>query len=405
MSVKKNAGALDFVVWPPLKSVRDAETMQCLAIASWFAGPIAGTILIPVTDPGGACAEVPPYVSLAALADSGKVRMVSVQEAVRRVETGDVTLLVRQRNVGDQPLPVPVEKMPGSQPVEGFVGPSGRSAGIRYYYIGTPAADVQDAYHAVCLSYWATGGEDKELLAASQEKLKEIKAAASGYDKVSIFGTGPSLEEAIGRDHSRSLNIICNTIVKNREFWSRLQPKVVVASDAHFHFSYHRYSARLLSDIAYLLEHSDAVFFTFDKFAAFLRRRMPSMAQRVFGIPAGRKTYGFDLDVDFRVFPGDSVLNMFLLPFASFLGNSVSLHGFTGRSKSDSYFWSHSDANQYSELMEDVRLGHPAFFRDRDYGAYADTVDKEIALRVDFARSTGKVVRSETTSFYSSFST
>jgi hypothetical protein len=394
---------LDFVVWPPLHSLDSEEAMQCLAIVSWFAGPIAGNILIPVVDLNGTPRRPPAYASVASLLDADKVRFISVSAAERRVRDGDVTLLLRSRGVGKDAPVSDAKPMPGTQPVEGHRPPTGPTT-VRYYYIGTPENDVQDAYYATCLAYWATGGEDSQYLAASRNKLIEIKAAASGYDGISIFGTGPSLGESLEADHSHSLNIICNTIVKNREFWSSLQPKIIVASDAHFHFSYHRYSARLIADIAYFLNNSDAVFFTFDKFAAFFRLRVPDIADRVFGIPAGRTSYGFDFDRDFRLFPGDSVLNMFLLPLASFLGDAVSLHGFTGRAPNDNYFWSHSGLHQYTELMGDVRLAHPAFFRDRDYGGYADTVDKDIALRVDSARAAGKTVQSKTTSFYSSFS-
>ena len=74
-----------------------------------------------------------------------------------------------------------------------------------------------------------------------------------------------------------------------------------------------------------------------------------------------------------------------------------------GRAPSDSFFWSHSELHQYAELMEDVRQAHPAFFRNRDYGQYANTVDDDIKLRVTAAREAGKGMRSATTSFYTAF--
>lgn len=394
---------LDFVVWPPLDSIQSDEAMQCLAIMSWYAGPIARSILIPVWDDSGTLPAIPSYASIASLLDFDKVRFVPVIDAISKVQAGCVTLLVRSKNVENDVPPLSAAAMPGSQRLPNYDKQTNQTT-TKYYYIGMPDIDTQDAYYACCLTYWAVGAEDKSFLMASYNKLLEIKAEASTREAVSIFGTGPSLEESLEVDHSRSLNIICNTIVKNRSFLERLQPKIIVAADAHFHFSYHRYSARFLSDVAFFLQNSDAIFFTFDKFAAFIRYRLPSVADRVFGIPAGRTEYGHDLDREFRVFPGDSVLNMFLLPLASFLSDTVFLHGFTGRSAADKYFWSHSDLHQYSELMEDVRLAHPAFFRDRDYVGYADTVDRDVRLRVDYARAAGKTISSKTTSFYTSFS-
>jgi hypothetical protein len=393
-----------FMVWPPLRATAESDLLRCMAIVSWFAGPIASEILVPVLDlPVGSGPSVPNFVSGAALADIGKVRLISTDESEAAMSSKSVVLLVRQREAFHQLLLTNARPMHGSLPLEHVPVDPNKAKGPTYYYIGVPESDIQDAYYAVCLTYWATGGPDSKLLADSRTQLLGIREKAGSIGRVAMFGTGPSLGEAIDRDHSQSLNIICNTIIKNRSLVSKLSPKILVASDAHFHFSYHRYSARFLADLVNFLEHSDAAFYTFDKFAVFLRRRLPSIADRVFGIPAGRQTYGFDFDNDFRLYPGDSVLNMFLLPLASFLGKELLLNGFTGRAPSDNYFWSHSELHQYTDRMEDVRNAHPAFFRNRDYGGYASNVDSEISLRVDAARSAGKLVRSETTSFYSAF--
>lgn len=356
---------------------------------------------IPVRDLGPHLrGELPTYVSLAALADLHKVELISVDDARRRVGERRITLLVRTRDVTGDPLLADAVPLRGSRPIRGLPKAASGSDSLVYYYIGTPETDSDDAYHAVCLTYWAQGGPDADLLATSKAELLRQRDLAAGFDQVALFGTGPSLGEALDRDHSRSFNIICNTVIKNRAFVKRLSPSLLVASDAHFHFSYHRYSARFLADLVEFLQDGEASFFTFDKFAAFARRRMPCIAQRIFGIPAGRSSYGYDFDRDFRVFPGDSVLNMFLLPFGCFLGDRVELNGFTGRAPTDTYFWNHSELHQYVDLMESVRLAHPAFFQSRDFRGYASNVDEEIALRVSAGRMAGKTVLSRTTSFY-----
>jgi hypothetical protein len=373
-------------------------------MVSWFAGPVAGTIYIPVRDLNSRAVEgLPACVSLASLADAHKIRHIGLAEAERLAADRLVTLLMRERDASEHPLLAVSAPMPGSQTITGFPRADAKVCPLRYYYIGTPESDLQDAYYAVCLTYWAQGGEDKDLIVASKAELTRLRGVAADYDSVALFGTGPSLVEALDRDHSRSFNIVCNTIVKNRTLVEGLEPKVLVASDAHFHFSYHRYSARFLADVVDFLQRGNGAFFTFDKFAAFVRRRIPSIAHRIFGIPAGRSSYGYDFDQDFRLFPGDSVLNMFLLPMGSFLGDTVALNGFTGRAPTDAFFWSHSELHQYTDLMETVRQAHPAFFAKRDYGGYAGKVDEEIALRVSAARRAGKSVTSSTTSFYSAF--
>jgi hypothetical protein len=395
---------LDFMIWPPLGGAGNDDVLRCAAMAAWFAGPVAASVAIPVRDLGRQPpGPLPAYVSLAALSDLHKIELISVDEARRRADARRVILLVRQRDATQDPLLAQAVPMRGSQALIGLPKAAAKPDALRYYYIGAPETDLGDAYHAVCLTYWAQGGEDPALLTASKAELLRQREHAAGFDQVALFGTGPSLGEALDRDHSQSFNIVCNTVIKNRELVQRLSPKLLVASDAHFHFSYHRYAARFLADVVEFLEAGDASFFTFDKFAAFARRRIPSVAHRIFGIPAGRTSYGYDFDRDFRVFPGDSVLNMFLLPFGSFLGDQIELNGFTGRAPTDSYFWNHSELHQYVDLMEAVRQAHPAFFHNRDFGGYAGNVDDEIALRVTAGRAAGKRLLSRTTSFYSAF--
>lgn len=389
------------ILWPPLSADEPEEVGDICARASWFAGHLYDRILVPIDGPV-ASVRLPSYVSFAATVDLSKVRVCTVGEldALAGPESQRMYLVTRA-DVADISGPAQrATRFKGSIEVKGME-PKASSCGATYYYVGHTSTDLQDAYHWTCLTFWTHASrQETDVLEPSRRMLAELKVRASRYPRVAIFGTGPSLSEALDRDHSQALNIICNSIVKNRQFCDRLRPAAIVAADAHFHFSYHRYSAALLHDIVHQLRTSETVMFTFDKFATFLRHRIPGLAHKIFGIPAGRKEYGYDLDRDFRVQAGDSVLNMFLLPMASHLGDEIVLNGFTGRAASDTYFWSHSELHQYADRMADVRAAHVAFFAGRDYGGYADTVDQEIALRVDHARGQGKRVSSATRSFY-----
>ena len=394
-----------YMVWPPIAAGAENDVIgRIVAMLSWFAGPTAQRLRIPLSlQEASINYALPKYASLSVLSDLHKIEFLDVSQAYEMLNREQHTLLILDRDVGPDEVLSSAQPLRGSQPLTQVKRPPAGTPGPQYYYFGNPDTDLQDAYHAVSLSYWVSGGEDEAFLEASRADLMRQRVRAAGKSRIALFGTGPSLSEALDRDHGDCFNIICNTIIKNRAFTARLDPQILVAADAHFHFSYHRYSARFLGDLVAFLQGSGATFYTFDKFAAFLRRRVPEIAERVCGIPAGRKTYGFDFDQDFRLFPGDSVLNMFLLPLGSFLGQEVVLNGFTGRAPSDSFFWSHSELHQYAELMEDVRQAHPAFFRNRDYGQYANAVDDDIKLRVNAAREAGKGMRSATTSFYSAF--
>lgn len=393
------------LVWPPVDESTYGGWPASYAYLSWFVGHLAEEICLPVVSSLRGETLMPSYVSAAALHDSERIRLIPVSSAERSEPLfGDVDIvLLRKCDVTHCPPQIPLRRMLGSEPVQGIIETKDQASPC-YYFIGDSEVDKQDAYYAVCFTYWFLGGEDKHFLEKSRLKLMELQKSAKNESRISVFGTGPSVVEALEGNHLSNFNIICNTIVKNRKFLERLRPRIVVASDAHFHFSFHRYSARFLSDLLFLLDRYDASFFTFDKFASFVKLRVPELSDKIFGIPAGRKTYGFDLDNDYRIFPGESVLNMFLLPIASFLGDEISLYGFTGRAPNDSYFWGHSELHQYADLMEDVRLAHPAFFCNRDYPGYADVVDRNITERVSVAASAGKNIKSETTSFYTSFS-
>ncbi|MBD1193161.1 hypothetical protein [Vulcanococcus sp. Clear-D1] len=391
------------MVWPPIAAdVEKYALGRIVAMLCWFAGPTAQRLRIPLSLLETSIDYVlPEYASLAALSDFHKIEFLDISQARDLLIRERHTIIVLSRDVEPDEVLSVAHPLVGSQPLTKVKRPPARTSGSTYYYyFGNPDGDVQDAYYAACLTYWVSGGEDKAFLEASRDDLVRQRFRAAAKSCIALFGTGPSLSEALNRDHGDSFNIICNTIIKNRAFTEHLDPQILVASDAHFHFSYHRYSARFLGDLVAFLHNSSASFYTFDKFAAFLRRRVPEIAGRVFGIPAGRKTYGFDFDQEFRVFPGDSVLNMFLLPLGSYLGQEVVLNGFTGRAPSDSFFWSHSELHQYSHLMEDVRQAHPAFFRNRDYGKYANTVDDDLMVRVNAALEAGKGIHSATTSFY-----
>ena len=392
-----------YMVWPPIPADIEPEILgRTMAMLGWFAGPTAKKLRVPCrASLTNVKISLPAHASLSTVSDLNKLELMDSARAFAALEQERHILLLLDRNVDCDDVLAAAMPLPGSQALAKVSRPRAEAARHDYYYFGNPDEDLQDAYHAVCLTHWVSGGEDKALLEASLADLLRLRVQAGNKKKISLFGTGPSLSEALERDYSDSFNIICNTIIKNQSFVARLDPQILVAADAHFHFSYHRYSARFLSDLILFLDRSGGSFYTFDKFAAFLRQRLPEIADRVYGIPAGRSSYGFDFDKDFRLFPGDSVLNMFMLPLASFLGKEVVLNGFTGRAPSDSYFWNHSELHQYVDLMEDVRQAHPAFFRNRDYGQYANAVDDDITVRVNAARVAGTRVRSDTTTFYS----
>ncbi len=386
-----------FLVWPPVDAEDYGGTSAAAAYFSWFFGDVADQIVLPLASE--------PSVSRHMAFSLGSVGAIHKVVVVRLIEPGlldGVThVLMRSKTPTALPGNAKCFKMPGSTKIDVS---EGSKTDPLYYYIGSPESEPQDAYHCVLFTYWLEGGRNDRFLKESQERLKACKARLLPGQPVSVFGTGPSIAEVDPKNHRFDASVICNTIVKNRKFCDALNVAVIVASDCHFHFSCNQYAFQFLSDLRYQMSNSAAIYVTFDKFAPFVVRKVAELQGRICGIPAGRDTFGYNFDEDFRVLPGESVVNMFMLPVACYLSDNVRLCGFTGRAPNDSYFWSHADAFQYQDLLPTVRDTHPGFFKDRDYDAYGETVGQQLSSRVAVARSNGIEIQSLTTSFYKGLS-
>ena len=383
------------IIWPPVDTHDYGGTAAAAAYFSWFFGDVFDRIILPVVKKTKK--EAHSSYSVGALRNLHKVGVTSNPDNAEALK-GVTHVLCTQKNITSLPKGCIPSKMTGSEAVE-LPKVEGKS-NAKYYFVGNPQTDSHDAYLCVTFTYWHQGGVDKAFLEHSQNLLTQVKASLPKGQAASVFGTGPSLQEVNPKNHSLDASVICNTIVKNKSFCRDLNIAAIVASDCHFHFSCNQYAFQFLSDLKYQLENSNAIYVTFDKFAAFVLAKFPELREKTCGIPAGRTSFGFDLDKDFRTFPGESVVNMFMLPVACFLSDKIRLCGFTGRAPDDSYFWGHADDFQYKELMQAVRDTHPAFFADRDYDGYANTVGEQLSSRAQVARESGVQISSVTTSFY-----
>lgn len=381
------------LVWPPVQTDEYGGTPSAAAYFSWFFGDIADEVILPIVNEPSQSRHM--AFSLGSVSNLNKV--VVMREIDKVLMDGVTHILMRSKSPAPLPGDAKCIKMTGSLKID--VAEGAKSDPL-YYYIGSPETDGQDAYHCVLFTYWFEGGRNEKFLKESQERLKACKARLVPGQPVSVFGTGPSIAEVDPKNHSFDASVICNTIVKNRKFCDSLTIAAIVASDCHFHFSCNQYAFQFLSDLRYQMIHTDAIYVTFDKFAPFVMKKVAELQDRICGIPAGRDSFGFNFDEDFRVLPGESVVNMFMLPVACYLSNTIRLCGFTGRAPNDSYFWSHADAFQYQDLLATVRETHPGFFKDRDYDAYGETVGKQLSSRVAVARDGGIAIQSLTTSFY-----
>lgn len=192
--------------------------------------------------------------------------------------------------------------------------------------------------------------------------LHQIKA--QGFERCYIFGTGPSLERARHRNWSDGARVVCNTIVRDAELWHHIDPHIVAAGDAIYHFGFTEFALAFRKDLhARLTESPDVLFVYPDYFDFIVRREFGQFKDRLVPIPNGTQTRVHDdLAANFALPPLGNVLNKLLLPLGCNLSRHVGLWGFDGRAPKDQLFWSNSQKQSYQELMPTLQRAHPAFF-------------------------------------------
>lgn len=192
--------------------------------------------------------------------------------------------------------------------------------------------------------------------------LNRIKA--QGFERCYIFGTGPSLERARHRDWNDGARVVCNTIVRDAELWHHIDPHIVAAGDAIYHFGFTEFALAFRKDLhARLSESPDVLFVYPDYFDFIVRREFGEFKHRLVPIPNGTQDRVHDdLAINFTLPPLGNVLNKLLLPLGCNLSRHVGLWGFDGRAPKDQLFWSNSQKQSYQELMPTLQAAHPAFF-------------------------------------------
>lgn len=191
------------------------------------------------------------------------------------------------------------------------------------------------------------------------EKLKYNK-----YDKSYLFGTGPSLEEAIKYDYSDGYRIVCNTIVRDKELWEHLTPHFIVAADPIHHFGHTRYAAAFRKDLHQRLRESSAYFVYPLHYHPLVIREFKVFSDRLLPIPAGHfNKYHYGINNHYVSGLSANILPILMLPLGFTLSRNVYLWGFDGRAPDAKLFWQHSPKHNYGEYMSDLITAHPEFYR------------------------------------------
>lgn len=272
------------------------------------------------------------------------------------------------------------------------------AAGRRFIVVDPHARGTWEYVRYAAFLYDHMSGTARRALHESGKRsLGEAAAKLAGLRKAYVFGTGPSLSQAVQFDYSDGVRIVCNSIVRNPELLEHIKPHFIAASDFVFHFGPSRYAGEFRRDLVRALESTGAYFLVPDQLAPVMLAHYPEIAGRTIAIPltnrydlrSKRGPVNVQLLDRFKVNTLDSVLNLLMLPVASTLADEVYVIGCDGRKPSDNGFWSHHAASQYAGLMKTVSDAHPGFF-DVDYVDYYERYCSHVAAVISAGEALGK---------------
>ncbi len=245
--------------------------------------------------------------------------------------------------------------------------------------------------------------ERAEMINASRERFCELQSLAKECDKANVFCSGPSIEEVYDMDKTRfqkGFNIICNSMIKDKELLEMLQPKVLCFFDTNFFHSPGKYGEAFYRDLRETYKQYGFYLIVHDIQYPLLLKHCPEMKDKIIGVPAkGRKEYWFLSEEDFSIKSLANIMTEIMIPLASSVSDKVCIAGCTGRGGEMNYFWKHNDRTQYNDLKPSVMETWPAFFKYRRYDAYYDRHCQTVDEQLRYGESIGKKYTNITTSF------
>ena len=135
--------------------------------------------------------------------------------------------------------------------------------------------------------------KDGDATAQARRSVERFKAHIEqlpAFKKAYVFGTGPSLDRAMEMDFSDGYRIVCNTIVENEALLTHIDPHIIVAGDAVYHYAPNVHASAFRRDLEKALRNSNMLFVTRDLYLPLLQRHHPEVAERTVtaesGVPA-----------------------------------------------------------------------------------------------------------------------
>lgn len=231
-----------------------------------------------------------------------------------------------------------------------------------------------------------------------QALLDEVSGCERGY----VFGTGPSLDQAMEFDYRGGFRVVCNSIVRNKVLLNHIKPHLLTFGDPMFHFSPCRYAATFRQMVLDAVNEFRCYVMTQEYSVPLYLAHYPELENKLIGIPAPglwemslreimemvlrrphkipwltkipghKEEYNFPTPEKLYVRLTGSVLPSFMIPVVSSVCKEIYIIGADGydpneRKPDETSVWSYSSSSQFEDLIQTAVDTHPSYFRDQPY--------------------------------------
>lgn len=239
----------------------------------------------------------------------------------------------------------------------------------------------------------------RQIFRKMKQELKKRK-----IKKGNIFCSGPSISEFINNfakygEIDREFNVICNSMVKDKEMLSVIKPSLLAFTDLNYYLSPTAYCRQFLTDVVEEWNKYHFYIAVYEHEVPLLLRHYPMFEGYVMGISNHAKTICFPSEESLRVKLAGNIMTETMLPMASELCDEVGIFGCTGRVEDETFYWQHNDRTQYKNLMQSIFDTYPSIFRDMGYADYYERHCQNVQNLLVYGEVRGKKYYNYTTSF------
>jgi hypothetical protein len=234
---------------------------------------------------------------------------------------------------------------------------------------------------------------DTDLDQSNKKFLKLFKTIGT-QKKCYIFGTGPSLSQALQFDYTDGLSIACNSMIKNETLMEYLKPKLFVCADPVFHSGCSTYAAKFRASLCSSIDKYDfSVIIPFRDYKLYKENFPDRYNSKLIGVPLeDLQEINLNLEQKFKVKSTKNVLTLLLIPLACTFADQIYISGCDGRKlEDDNYYWTHHKESQFNNEMDVAQKLHPSFFSKVNYNEYYHEHCKQLERWINKGEEAGKV--------------